>query len=314
MWTPRLKALVSEVSARTTYGEASRLLELLGVVRIEESSAELIVGEVGQRLRAQERAAVECYQEEEEPLIAEEAKAGRLYISMDAAKAHIDAGWHDIKVGVLFTPRVDEEGRDTLGERTYVAAQEESESFGWRLYARAREWEIAGFRETVFLGDGAEYNWQIASYHFPGSLQVLDFYHASEHVWSLSRVLYGEESKEGRRWAKERVRSLREQGPGPLLRSLRRRRARNAQAKEALRLETGYFSRNRARMNYASLSKRGMLIGSGPVEAACKVVVGQRMKRSGMRWVRRGADSMLAVRTCVLNRDYARLAAVARAA
>jgi hypothetical protein len=77
--------------------------------------------------------------------------------------------------------------------------------------------------------------------------------------------------------------------------------------------ELRYFRRNRKRMRYPEYRAAGMMIGSGPVEAACKVVVGARLKRAGMRWSEPGADAVLAARTAVLASDYEALACHARA-
>jgi hypothetical protein len=336
MWTPRLKALVAEVSARTTYGETSRLMELLGVVRIEESSAEGIVAEVGARLREEEERAVSVYQARAEASLAcqlwcedEEASVvalpvekpvcgERLYVSMDAAKAHIDAEWHDVKVGVVSTAMVGKDGLDSVSERSYVAQRREAEGFGWLLRVRAQAWSQPDYKQTVFLADGADYNWNQAAYHFPGAVQILDFWHACEHIGTLSRLLYdpghAAEAARGQRWAKERMESLKRDGHRPLLRALKRRKPKSPQARELLRRELGYFRRNQKRMDYPAYRRAGMMIGSGLVEAGCKVVVAQRMKHAGMRWSSRGADAMLAVRTAVLSHDYDRLRQNARAA
>ena len=93
-----------------------------------------------------------------------------------------------------------------------------------------------------------------------------------------------------------------------------RRKPPDPVAVEALRLARHYFRRNRHRMEYGKLRARGLMIGSGPVEAACKLLVGQRLKGTGMRWSDAGADAMLAVRTAVLNGETERLERHARAA
>ena len=95
---------------------------------------------------------------------------------------------------------------------------------------------------------------------------------------------------------------------------MRRIKATTPEAAEVIRTETGYFTRHRKRMQYPKFRARGMMIGSGPVEAACKVVVGHRLKRAGMRWTRSGADAVLAIRCALLNGDYDRLNKAARAA
>jgi len=329
VWTPRTKALVSQACARLPYREAVGLLKEAEVIQLEESSAEEIVLEVGARVRREEaaeeqrvrlsvEAALACKLQvsEEVPEAAkitpERPVSGtRLYVSLDAAKAHIDAAWHDVKVGAIYTVRPNAEGLDTLHERTYVASQRQADGFGWQLRTRAAFWGQPAYKETVVVGDGADYNWKVAEAHFAGAVQVLDFFHAAQHVWELSRNLYRQEDARekalGERWAAEMVSTLKEQGPDRLLRSLKRRKPQTAAGRDALRQALGYFSKNRRRMDYPAFRKRGMMIGSGPVEAGCKVVVGQRMKLSGMRWSSSGADSILALRTAVLSQDHARI-------
>lgn len=339
IYTPALKATVADVMGRLSYGEGVDLLDRLGVVKLEESTAEDIVLEVGERLRKEEAQRIEdlkaqslqalathlmCDSAHEGPSSPQDqnsvraVQGKRLYAAMDATTAHIGGGWHNVQVGVLFTVRADKDDRDTLWERSYVSARTNVEAFGWKLKSRAAEWNQGSYTETVFLGDGAPCNWNQASLHFPSATQILDIFHVSEHLWALSRALYRQDDPKdkarGDRWVKERIDSLKKDGPGALLRALKRRRPKTAEQREALRKETGYFSTNRRRMNYPKYLADGMMIGSGPVEAACKVVVGQRMKQSGMRWSDSGADAMLAVRACVLNQDYDKLQKMARAA
>lgn len=339
MYTPTLKATVADVCGRLKYGEGTDMLARLGVVEIEESSAEDLVQEVGERLRQEEARRVEglkatiehalseqlmCAEEEDEPVLpcaVRPVQGGRLYGAIDAASAHIESGWHNVQVGVVFTVRPGKDGRDTLWESSYVAEQTDANAFGWKLRTRAEEWNMNGYAERVVLGDGAPSNWNQAALHFPDATQVLDFYHVSEHLWALSRALYRQDEPRqkarGDRWVKERIESLKTDGPLPLLRALKRRKAGGSLSKEqqeTLRKEMGYLRNNRCRMDYPAYLAAGMMIGSGPVEAACKTVVGHRMKQAGMRWSTSGADAILAVRTCVLNRDFEHLRQMARAA
>ena len=93
-----------------------------------------------------------------------------------------------------------------------------------------------------------------------------------------------------------------------------RRKGRTAAEKEALRLELGYFQDHKSRMDYPKYLSMGLMIGSGPVESACKVVVGHRLKQAGMRWTREGADAILALRTAVLSGQSDRIQQLAKAA
>jgi hypothetical protein len=76
------------------------------------------------------------------------------------------------------------------------------------------------------------------------------------------------------------------------------------EAKETLEREIGYFERNKDRMNYKKFREQGLFVGSGVIEAGCKVVIGQRLKQSGMHWTVRGANSIIALRCCILSNRW----------
>ena len=327
-FSPAVKALAVECCARLPHREVAELLGRVAGLSLEESSQQEIVGEVGTRLRAAEAAAIErCFdpRETDAPVADAPVAGARLYVGIDAAKAHIDGSWHDVKCAVLYPgepppPGGPPGGRDPIrpwdraGPKRYVARQEEVAAFGPRTYVAALAAGLEHAREVVVLGDGADWIWNLAAEHFHGATEILDYYHAAAYLWKLVPVLYGEDSPQGQRWAEERCRDLQAHGPQALLRALRRRKPRSEAAREALRLALGYFGTHRRRMDYPGFRKRGLMIGSGPVEAACKVLVGQRLKGAGMRWSAPGADCMLASRAAVLNRDYERIAQYARAA
>jgi hypothetical protein len=132
---------------------------------------------------------------------------------------------------------------------------------------RAKEW--------VFLGDGAEWIWKLAREHFSDARQILDFSHASEHVWEIARVAFGDGSEAGKTWADTGVARLREEGVKGLLASLAELRPHLSRSMRMQVLqEVKYCRRNRKRMAYPQYRAEEMMIGSGPVEAACKSVVG----------------------------------------
>lgn len=315
VWSPGVKALVTEICASLPYGEATALLERAAGLRLEESSAQEIVREVGERLREADEAQIAAHCERYDPdAIGTEAAPQRLYVSMDAAKAHTGGEWHDIKVGALYAGERDAEGIDRARTVRYVARQERSETFGRRVYVEALKVGLERAERVIVLGDGAEWIWNEAQMHFPGCVEILDYYHACQHIWQLAHVLYGEGNVVGRRWAKEHCATLKRKGPDSLIRALRRRTPRTPEQREAIRLKLQYFNGHRHRMRYPQFRKQGLMIGSGPVEAGCKVVVGQRLKQAGMRWTVGGADAVLAVRAAVLNKQHARISQLCWAA
>jgi hypothetical protein len=321
VFSPGVKALVAECCARLTHREVETLLSRVLGLKVEESSQQEVVGEVGERLRAAEAIQITaCFDRLEPPAPVAEPPE-RLYVAMDAAKAHTGGSWHDVKCGAIYAAippaaavdpgvaKVDRSGR-----KHYCARQEEAASFGRRVYVTALAAGLNQAKEVVVLGDGAEWIWNLAAEHFHGATEILDYFHAAEHIWKLSKALYGEESPQGKRWAQTRCRDLKEKGPKGLLRALSRRNKVTPEVQEALRLARGYFRNHRKRMEYGKFRARGLMIGSGPVEAACKSIINQRLKGTGMRWSPDGADAMLAVRSTILSGQSDRLATYARAA
>jgi hypothetical protein len=334
VFTATLKARITELCARLPYREAKEVLDRYCGIGLTESTLEAVTINVGARLRQTETATMrQCFEEGRlphgDPFLATVA-GKRLYLSLDAAKAHTGGTWHDIKVAACYgsgpaKARPLTEGSeplmlDTAGETRYLAVQEEAEAFGRRLYSWALRLGCERAGELVVLGDGAEWIWKLVREHFSDAVEILDFYHASEHVWAIARAVFGEQEARGGRWAKRHCRRLERQGPGGLLRGLRalerwgQQQGMSPEGREAVRLGREYFGRHQHRMAYPRFRAAGMMIGSGPVEAACKVVVGARLKQAGMRWSEPGADAMLAARTAVLARQYALIARHARAA
>jgi hypothetical protein len=324
--TPRVKSQVAELGARGVFQDTQEVLERLLGIPLAVSTLEDVVLEVGGRLRAAENERGRSLFEEErlptaDPLLAE-VLGKRAYLSLDAAKAHIDGGWHDIKVAAFYVGippgAKTAAGRpwDQVGSKRYLAIQEDADRFAKRVYTFALRLGCERASELVVLGDGAEWIWKIVAHHFSDAEQILDFYHASEHVWEIARVVFGERDELGAQWAERCTERLQEAGPRGLLVSLQelRQRGMSAPVRAAVIGEVQYFRRNRRRMQYPAYRAKGMMIGSGPVEAACKSVVGGRLKGTGMRWSAAGADAILAIRTEVLAGRYEELARYARAA
>jgi len=312
-WTPGAKSLIANFCGRMPYNEAVNLLALSTGLRVTEFNAEQIVAEVGRQLRelaVREQAAALSGETPEKPRPAPR----RLYVGLDGTSAHIDGAWHEVKTGVIYEAEPDAEGIDEARNCHYVAAQEQAELFGARAYAAAAQRGVEQATETVVIGDGAEWIWNLAAQHYAQATQIVDYWHACEHIWDLRRVMYPQESEAGDRWAHEHCRRLKAQGPVRLLRALARLQPTGEEAQAAVRSERGYFEKHRHRMRYPQYRARGMMIGSGPVEAACKVVVGHRLKRAGMRWSQAGADAVLAVRCELLNHRPDRLTEAAKLA
>jgi hypothetical protein len=211
----------------------------------------------------------------------------------------------EVKLGCVFTQTAwDKEGyaiRDP-DSTTYTGAIETAEEFGKRIYLEAwnRGWSRAA--KKVVMGDGAEWIWNLADQHFPGAVQIVDLYHARQHLWDLARKLYPNDTVSQKAWIKVHQKRLLDKGKiEKLVLSLRATESTNAEVLDKIRTEADYFERNAERMRYPKFRRQHLFVGSGVIEAGCKTVIGSRLKQSGMFWTVRGANSIIALRCCHLN-------------
>ena len=295
---------VSLVSAEVPFERARVLLSRLSGVEVAVSHAQHLCQRHGLRLLEDRQADCDALfagtQEYLPP-----RRDHRLYVSLDATKTRFVDDWHEARVGAVYDAKPGQDRMDEPDLTTYVTSVSTGvEGFGQGLYQEAARRGLDHARETVAIADGAPWIWNLVAEHFPQAVQILDFCHASERLHSVARAVYGEGTPEAKRWADQNVQRLSAGDWRGLLCSLKALRPRTRDGTEAVRLAIGYFQTNRQRMDYPAYRARGMHIGSGVVEAACKHVVGARCKRAGMRWTKAGAETILALRTQLLNERW----------
>jgi len=149
----------------------------------------------------------------------------------------------------------------------------------------------------VKAADGANDNWTFLHSELPEGEEVVDFFHAAEHLSHALAVAYGDGTVEARRrFATLRHVLLEEEGGvDSVIRALFHLRDRHPR-RTKIATELAYFRKRRQRMRYAGMKAAGLPIGTGVTEAACKTLVGQRLKQSGMRWGREGGQAILNLR------------------
>ena len=318
----RMQAMVGQEAPFDHGREQMKVLASLEVTaKSVERTAEAIGAEIAEGERREIRRAVQL----DLPVI-----IGKpipfLYVQMDGTgipvvkketegrKGKTDgqpAHTREVKLGCVFTQTAwDKEGyaiRDP-DSTTYTGAIETAEEFGKRIYLEAwnRGWTRAA--KKVVMGDGAEWIWNLADQRFPGAIQIVDLYHARQHLWDLTRKLYPSDTVSQKAWIKVHQKRLLDKGKiEKLVLSLRSTQSTNADVLEKIRTEANYFERNAERMRYPKFRRQHLFVGSGVIEAGCKTVIGSRLKQSGMFWTVRGANSIIALRCCHLNgrfQDY----------
>jgi len=158
--------------------------------------------------------------------------------------------------------------------------------------------------QVVVLADGAPWIWKQAERFVGQAIQILDWYHATEHLWACGNALYGEGRGRAGEWVEQMKTMMWEQGGAALLERLKQFHRHRGQGREPLEELIGYVQSNVRRMDYPRYRADGLHIGSGPVESACKQLVGARLKQVGMRWTVPGAERVLALRCCWLNGQW----------
>jgi hypothetical protein len=216
----------------------------------------------------------------------------------------------EVKLCTLWTAEArDAEGRPVrdAGSVSYSAAIESaaapsgpaarSSPFALRV---DREAQRRGFDQAprrVVLGDGAVWIWNVADEACPGAIQIVDLFHAKQHLSDVAAALYGPGTDLSRQWARRRHDELDAGHLHALVRALRA----HAPTTPAAALCIGYLVRNRRRMRYPAFRAQGLCVSTGVVEAGCKTAIGARLKRTGMHWTLAGADAIIALRCGILS-------------
>jgi len=294
---------LSLLCAHMPFEEATdKLARLLGVETCT-SEAEKHAEGWGERLEEEWEAEVEAVFESQMDLLPEAAPK-RLYVAIDACKTPMRGRgeWRETKIGAVYEPcGRDAEGVDQAGRTTYVGTvYRPYEVVGRRLYVEAQRRGLAQAQEVVVLGDGGPWIWELAATHFPQATQIVDWFHVSEHLWKVAHAVYGPATAEAEAWAGEQEARLRAGEVALVIQALRDLQP-PPDAAETVRKDIEYFDTNRERMRYNEYRNRGLHIGSGIVESACKRVANERLKRSGCHWTQRGAQAILNLRILDIN-------------
>ena len=320
-FSPGVRRMHALVGQEAPFDHGRQQMQLLAGLEVTSKSVERTAEAIGADIAQREQGEIQKALQLNLPVIAGEP-IPILYVQMDGTGVPVvkketvgrqgktegqPAHTREAKLGCVFTQTTwDREGypiRDA-DSTTYTGAIETAEEFGKRIYQEAwkRGWSRA--KKKVVIGDGAEWIWNLVAEHFPGAIQVVDFYHASQHLWEVARRLYPNNEGSQKAWMNIHQKLLEKGKIEKLVLSLRSIDAEHPEVAEKIRTEADYFARNAERMRYPRFRRQHLFIGSGVIEAGCKTVIGSRLKRSGMFWTVRGANAILSLRCCHLNRRF----------
>jgi len=317
-YSPGVQRMMAAVGSEASFERGREQLELLAGVRVTTKAIERQAEAIGAEIAAQEQEAIRQGVQLELPETPG-PEIPVLYVEIDATGVPVvasetegragkkgeEARTRDAKLGCVFT-QTTLKGRPVRDEAstTYTGSIETAEEFGRRIYVEAcqRGWNRA--KKKVVIGDGAPWIWNLAAEHFPGAVEIVDLYHAREHLWELAKKLWPTDERQRLRWAKKWQKRLDSGRIESLVRGLRALPPTNPEAAELLRLEGDYFARNAERMRYPTFRRWHLFVGSGVIEAGCKTLIGSRLKCSGMFWTVRGANAIIALRCNRLSNEF----------
>jgi hypothetical protein len=234
-------------------------------------------------------------------------------VAMDGTMVHIrKEGWKELKVGCVFDVEVRREtmpASDDLEDRahavntSYLGVLGSADAFGRRLWTEAVRRRVPQAHDSIVIGDGAHWIWDLAQEHFGSSWQVVDWYHAKQHLHGVADLAFGEGSATGQQWVKSMRTPLYQGQVWQVTASIQELAAEYPTAAKSLLTEAGYFKTNQRRMQYLEVRDAGLPIGSGMVESGCKRF-GARFDGAGMRWSRAGAERLIPIRAAILSGHF----------
>ena len=318
-FSPGVRRMQALVGQDASFDHGREQMQLLAGLEVTTKSVERVAESIGADIARGEQQEIDRAVQLDLPIILGKP-VPILYVQMDGTGVPVvkretedrqgkpdglPAHTREVKLGCVFTQTGwDQEGfalRDP-GSTTYIGGIENAAQFGKRLYVEAwkRGWSRA--EKKVVIGDGAEWIWNLAKDHFPGAIQIVDLFHARQHLWDLARLLFPNDTKHRNQWIGLHQKRWLDKGKiGKLVTSLHSIRATDTELAKKIRNAADYFATNAARMNYPKFRKQHLFVGSGVIEAGCKTVIGRRLKQSGMFWTVKGANSILALRCCHIN-------------
>ncbi len=315
--SPAVTRMVGVVGSIGSFEQGSKLLHDLAGLDVETKHVERAAEELGCEIARDEKSLVEA-------LPPGDSLPPTLYLGMDGTGIPMrpselqgrsgkqpdgSAKTREVKLCSVWSAESrDAEGKPTRdpGSVSYSAAIEsaaardddkEVSDFAQRVQREATRRGFDRASHRVVLGDGAAWIWNLADELFPDAIQIVDLFHAKEHLTLVAKAIWGPDSQLGIHWAERRHIELDAGDLDAILRAL----ARKASDSEEARKCAHYFLHNRLRMSYPEFRAQGLCVSTAVVEAACKVVVGSRLKQSGMHWTTRGANAILALRCLHLS-------------
>ena len=315
--SPGALRMVGVTAAELSFGKSSTLLRELAGLAVGAKQVE----------RHAEALGCEVADDEREVIEPEPTGAGTLYLGLDGTGIPVRKGesrgrkgkqpdgtsrTREVKLCTVWSAETcDKEGRPVrdAGSVSHNAAIESIATrdtdkvpapFVRRVLREIGRRGFADVERRVVLGDGAPWIWNFADEHLPDAIQIVDIWHAKQHIFDVAKALYGPGSDLAAQWGKIRRDQLDQGRLDLIIEELAGHAGRCPEAESNM----AYFGNNRARMDYPRFRDRKLCVSTGVVEGACKSVIGGRLKHGGMHWTVKGANAVIALRSSVHSNRF----------
>lgn len=309
--TPAAAQVVSQAGVLASFAEASeRTLRTMCGLSVSESTVERTTEDAGQRVAGQLAAGGTQYPRQAWAWQRDAQGRTCAYVSLDHTGVRQQGprgGRAEGKmagVAMVYNPRSDHDERKPPPRQVrYLSGFYELDELGRQLRRQAEAVGVMDADRQIALSDGGAGLESVLAKFFPRAVCILDFYHAKEHLVELAQALYPTDDETRRKWQDAWCHRLKHEGGRAVLSALKALELSDfsEQVREVHRQQVTYFGNHAHRMDYPTYIARGWQIGSGPVESACKTVVGNRLKGGGMRWGSDGADAVCHLRALYLS-------------
>lgn len=316
--SPGLRRMMARAGSRAPFKEGSQDLKIYADIDVSPKDVERVAERIGADIEVWSQLERETLLRENRPIPLKKT-IPFFYLSYDGTGVPMtptqlegrqgkqpdgSAKTREAKLGCVFTQTATNKDGFPIRDpesTTFVGQIETAEDFGYRIYAEAVRRGLEDAQQVVILGDGAEWIRTLTEMHFPGATQIIDLYHARQHVSNLCKILFSPDENQVTHY---RIRWWHDMDTGAIEKIVEE--ARNLlpddpNPRKSAESELTYLEKNRARMQYAHFRARHLFVGSGVIEAGCKSVIGQRLKQSGMEWSVRGANAILSLRCATFS-------------
>lgn len=288
--------------------EAEETLEMLKGLKINAKQIERVCHHYGDLIEQQDAEMInsQIFREYEG------TQGNQLHYAMIDGAMYLtkEEQWKEAKLGRIFNTNENvnvSKNRSIISNSTYV-----SHLGGIKDFFPKLEYHLDGLKSVVIIADGAKWIWNWADDFYPEATQILDFYHAKEHLCEFA-VNYFKESTPRSEWIDEQCRTMLEEDTQKVIGALKDLPMSPTKKLEQQKKKLiNYYQKNRKRMRYSAYIKKGLLIGSGAIESAHRNVLQQRMKLSGQHWTKKGFQQISNLRVIYKSNNSSRIRQLVR--